>query len=242
MINDSIPVHVGIIMDGNGRWAKNKGLPRSLGHKKGAENLEKLIKHIFGKCSIRFLSVYAFSTENFDRDKKEVDFLMDLFVKWFKKALKTFSEENIKMVFSGKRDRLSKKVLDVMNKLEDATKDNINGVVNFAIDYGGQTEIVDVVKKISKLVKDGNIKIDEIDKELINNNLYNVLPPLDFVIRTSGELRISNFMLWQSAYAEYYFPETLFPDFDSNEFDKAIIEYSNRNRRFGGVKDESKTN
>jgi len=234
-----IPNHVGIIMDGNGRWATKRGLPRSMGHSKGAENLEKLIEHIFNS-DIKVLSLYAFSTENFNRDKEEVDYLMNLFIKWFKKAVKNFNKANIKVLFSGRRDRLNPDVVEAIKELEYSTKDNTKGIVNFAVDYGGQYEIVDMVKNLASKVMKKEILIDNISSEMVNKCMYNELPPLDFVIRTSGEQRISNFMLWQSAYAEYYFPDTLFPDFNIDEFDKSLIEFGNRNRRFGGKKNENK--
>lgn len=234
----NVPYHVGIIMDGNGRWAKKRGLPRSMGHNKGAENLEKLMEHIF-RSGVKVLSLYSFSTENFNRNKEEVDYLMDLFIKWFKKAVKKFNEANIKVVFSGRRNRLNSNVIEAIKTLEEATKDNKDGIVNFAVDYGGKTEIVDMVKIISSKVLDKELSIENIDIDMVNKYMYNDLPPLDFVIRTSGEQRISNFMLWHSAYAEYYFPSVLFPDFDVNEFDNSLVEYNKRCRKFGEVKDEN---
>ena len=229
----NLPNHVGIIMDGNGRWATNRGLKRSLGHKEGANNLEKLLDHIFN-LGIKYVSVYAFSTENFKRDKEEVDYLMDLFVKMFSLKKKIFIRNELKVIFSGRRDNLRDDVLNSIVKLEEATKDYKRGVFNICLNYGGRYEIIDMTKKIASLVKDGKIDIDSIDEELVNKYMYQELPPLDFVIRTSGEQRISNFMLWQASYAEYYFPNTLFPDFTPDEFDKAIIEFQRRNRRFGG--------
>jgi undecaprenyl diphosphate synthase len=229
-----LPNHVGIIMDGNGRWAKSRGLKRSYGHKKGADNLEKLLKYIFN-LGIKYVSVYAFSTENFNRDAEEVNYLMDLFVKYFTKKKKIFVKEELRVVFSGCEDNLKDEVINGMRDLEDATKDLTKGTFNICLNYGGRREIVDATKKITQDVIDGKIKIEDINEDMYNHYLYQDLPPLDFVIRTSGEKRISNFMLWQSSYAEYYFPLTLFPDFDSKEFDKALEEFNKRNRRFGGV-------
>ncbi len=229
-----IPKHVGIIMDGNGRWAKKRGLNRSFGHKKGAENLEKLLMHIYER-GVKYVSVYAFSTENFNRSNDEVKFLMDLFVKYISKKTKTFVKNDLKVVFSGSKNNLRDDVLNSMAKLESATEDCKTGVFNICLNYGGRLEIVDAVKEISKKVKEGKLEIDDINEELFSHYMYQDLPDLDFVIRTSGELRISNFMLWQSSYAEYYFPDTLFPDFDGKEFDKALEEFNKRNRRFGGV-------
>ena len=229
----NIPNHVGIIMDGNGRWATKKGLNRSLGHKEGAKTLEKLLNHIYS-LGIKYVSIYAFSTENFKREKDEVDYLMDLFVKMFTSKKKIFIKNELKVLFSGRRDNLREDVVKGIENLEKETKDFTKGVLNICLNYGGRFEIIDMTKKIASLVKEEKIDIDSIDEDLVNKYMYQELPPLDFVIRTSGEERISNFMLWQSSYAEYYFPETLFPDFDEKEFDKAIEIYNNRNRRFGG--------
>lgn len=230
--NLKLPKHVGIIMDGNGRWAKKRGLKRSFGHKAGADNLEKLLNHIY-KLGIKYVSVYAFSTENFKRSEEEVNYLMDLFVKYFTKKKKIFVKEELKVVFSGSKNNLREDVLKGINDLEETTKDFDRGVFNICLNYGGRLEIVDAIKKISLEVKDGSLDIEDINEELVSHYMYQDLPSVDFVIRTSGEQRISNFMLWQSSYAEYYFPEVLFPDFDSKEFDKAILEYNKRDRRFG---------
>ena len=229
-----LPNHVGIIMDGNGRWAKQRGLKRSIGHKKGADNLEKLLKHIYS-LGIKYVSVYAFSTENFNRSDEEVNYLMDLFVKFFTKKKKIFIKEELKVVFSGSKNRLRDDVVNGMKELEECTKDFNRGVFNICLNYGGRLEIVDAIKKISSEVETGKLNIEDINEELVSHYMYQDLPDLDFVIRTSGEQRISNYMLWQSSYAEYYFPKTLFPDFDKDEFDKALLEFNNRNRRFGGV-------
>lgn len=234
-MNDlNLPIHVGIIMDGNGRWAKKRGLARSLGHSAGAKNLKKLLRHIY-KRGIKYVSVYAFSTENFKRSKEEVDYLMKLFIKMFKTNAKEFIKDKIKVVFSGSRNNLSEELNNAMDDLEEKTKDFENGIFNVCLNYGGRSEIIDATKKIAKLVKDGKLAIEDIDEEVLNNNMYNRLPDLDFVIRTSGEMRTSNFMPWQSTYAEYYFPDTLFPDFDEKQFDIAIEEFQKRSRRFGGV-------
>ena len=230
---EKLPNHVAIIMDGNGRWAEKRGLVRSMGHKKGAENLENLIEHIFN-IGIKYVSVYAFSTENFKRSDDEVNYLMDLFVKMFSVKKKIFVKNKLKVVFSGQKENLRNDVIKSMNNLEDATKEFTKGTFNICLNYGGRSEIVDMVKKISTLVVDKKIDISKIDEELVNKYMYQDLPDVDFVIRTSGEQRISNFMLWQSSYAEYYFPDTLFPDFTPSEFDKALAVFQNRNRRFGG--------
>ena len=229
-----LPKHVGIIMDGNGRWAKKRGLARSFGRKAGASNLEKLLNHIF-KIGIPSVSVYAFSTENFNRDQKEVNYLMDLFVKYFTKKQKIFVKNEIRVVFSGSKYNLREDVIEGINSIENATKEFKNYTFNICLNYGGRLEIVDAIKKIEKDIHNKKIKEEDVTEELVSHYMYQDLPDLDFVIRTSGEQRISNFMLWQSSYAEYYFPETLFPDFGPVEFDKALEEYKRRNRRFGGA-------
>ena len=235
MNENKLPNHIGIIMDGNGRWATKRGLPRSAGHKAGAENLKKLCKHI-NKLGLNYLSLYAFSTENFKREVSEVNYLMNLFIEMFTNDFKFLIEDNVKVLFSGRREGLPNNVVKAIKKMENDSKNNTGTVLNICLNYGSQDEIVDMVKKISAEVKSGKIDIEDIDKELVNKNMYYELPPVDYVIRTSGEMRISNFMLWQSSYAEYYFPETLFPDFNSVEFDKALGAYNKRDRRFGNSK------
>lgn len=232
--NLKVPNHVAIILDGNGRWAKERGLTRSMGHDAGFTNLKNISKYILSK-GIKVLSVYAFSTENFKRSKDEVDYLMNIFTSKFKSCIKDFNKENIKVIFSGRDKPLPNKVLKAMKELEEATKDNTKGILNICLNYGGRSELVDTCKKISRMVANKEIDVDDIDEELISKNLYNDLPDVDLMIRTSGELRLSNFMLWQNSYAEFYFPKTYFPDFDEEEFDKAIIEYTKRDRRFGNI-------
>ena len=229
---NKLPKHIGIIMDGNGRWAEEKGLSRSAGHKAGSENLKKLLYYMFDK-KIQYVSLYAFSTENFKRAQEEVEYLMGLFIHYFKKELKSLKKLQVKILFSGRKENLPEKVVEAMNKLEEDTKDFDQGVLNICLNYGGQYEILDMTKKIAKLVLNDLIDIADITKDVIVENLYQDLPELDFVIRTSGEQRSSNFMIYQSAYAEYYFPKVYFPDFNEKEFDKALIEYENRKRRFG---------
>lgn len=228
-----IPKHIGIIVDGNGRWATRRGLTRSLGHREGANNLKKISLYL-NKLGVKYLSVYVFSTENFKRDDKEVNYLMDLFVKMFKTEFQEIMDNNVKVVFSGRKDKLPEKVLDAMDYLKKNTENNTGCCLNICINYGGQSEIVDMTKKICELYKKGDISLDDIDVNLVSKNLYQDLPPLDFLIRTSGELRLSNFMLYQASYAEFYFTNTLFPDFTEEEVDKALEEFNKRNRRFGG--------
>lgn len=230
-----VPNHVGIIMDGNGRWAQERGYARTVGHKSAIKNLKELCIYM-ADLGVKCASLYAFSTENFKRDKKEVDFLMDLFIKTFKKEFDFVKKKKIKVVFSGRREPLPKDVLKAMDELVEETKDNTNLILNICLNYGSHAEIVDMTKKMCKMYKNNLIELEDITEEFIQKNLYNDLPPLDFVIRTSGELRLSNFMMYQASYAEYYFPKVYFPDFDCKEFDKALEEFNKRNRRFGGVK------
>ena len=232
-----IPKHVAIIMDGNGRWATKRNLSRSIGHLEGSKTLKKIVEYAFSN-GIEILSVFAFSTENFKRSKEEVNYLMNLFVKMFKDYFDELNEKGIKIVFSKKESGLPDKLENIIKDVTEKTKDNKNGIFNVCINYGGQDEIVDVVKKISKKVLDGNINIDDINKNIIEENLYQKLPPIDLLIRTSGEYRISNYMLWQMAYSEMYFTNTYFPDFDEFELKKAIEEYSKRDRRFGNIEDK----
>lgn len=227
-----IPYHVGIILDGNGRWATERGLKRSEGHKAGFETLKILSKHVFTR-GVKVLSVFAFSTENFNRTKDEVDYLMNLFLKGFKSSIKEFNKNNIKVVFSGRKEPLSDKVYESMKSLEKETLNNTGGILNICLNYGGQTEIVDTTKKLINDVLNGKLKTEDITPEIFMKNLYNDLPPMDFLIRTSGEIRVSNFMLFSLAYAEMYFPLTYFPDFKEDEFEKALEEYTKRDRRFG---------
>ncbi len=228
--NLKIPNHVGIIVDGNGRWAKMRGLSRSRGHDAGYQNLKELGKYILSK-DIKILSVYLFSTENFKRSQEEVGYLMDLFLKMFRKDISFFMENNIKVVVSGRDDPLPKKVIKARDEMVEKTKNNTGGILNICLNYGGRSEIVDATKRI---ITDG-VRIEDINEELFGKYLYHDLPDVDLLIRTSGELRLSNFLLWQVSYAEFYFPNIMFPDFKSKDFDEAILEYTKRDRRFGGI-------
>ena len=226
-----IPNHVAIILDGNGRWAKDKGKKRTEGHKEGYKNLKTISKYILNKGT-KVLSVFAFSTENFKRPQEEVDYLMNLFIQGFNADSGYFQKENIKVVFSGKRDNLRQDVLDAMDKIVETTKNNTMGTLNICLNYGGRAELVDAV---NKMIENGEKDITE---EKFQKYLYTDLPDIDLMIRTSGELRISNFMLWQLSYAELYFPKCYFPDFNEEEYDKALLEYTKRDRRFGSLNNE----
>lgn len=229
---NNIPKHVAIIMDGNGRWATNRGLKRSEGHKEGSKTLEKLAIHAINN-GVEILSVYAFSTDNFKRSQDEVDYLMNLFILMFKNKFKKIEKENIKVVFSGRKEPLREDVLEAMDNIVEKTKNNTKGILNICLNYGGQEEIVDASKKLINDVKNGNISIEDINKELLYKYMYQDLPPIDLLIRTSGEYRVSNYMLYQMSYSEFYFTDVLFPDFNEKEFDKALDSFNNRDRRFG---------
>lgn len=232
---NKIPNHVAIIMDGNGRWATRKGLPRTAGHKKGSENLKKLAIYILNK-GVKYLSVFAFSTENFKRSKEEVNFLMDMFAHEFKKEMEIFNKNNIKIIFSGRKEPLRNDVIEAMNEITEKTKNNTAGVFNVCLNYGGQAEIVDASKNIARLFKNNELDIETITTETFYKYLYNELPAIDLLIRTSGEIRISNFMLYNLSYAELYFTDICFPEFNEKEFDKALDYFDKRNITKGEVK------
>lgn len=228
-----IPNHIAIIMDGNGRWATRQGKKRTEGHYAGYQRLKKTGLYILNK-GVKYLSVFAFSTENFKRSEEEVNYLMNLFVEGFKSDTNFFVKNNIKVIFSGREKPLSNKVLKVMKELKEKTKNCTGGTLNICLNYGGQAEIVDACKKVIEDYKEN--KIDDLNQDIFYKYLYNDLPPIDLMIRTSGELRISNFMLYSLAYAELYFTKTCFPDFDEKEFDKALESYQERNITKGGAK------
>lgn len=225
-----MPKHVGIIMDGNRRWAQSRGLPTLKGHAKGQEVLREVAKHGFER-GVDYITVYAFSTENWRRAEEEVGYLMSQLQRALKKYAREFIENGIKIVFLGVRDGLPAKVLAAIETAEEQTAHGAKGTLGICFNYGGQQEIADAMKRIMA----GGIKSEDITPELINAYLYGPeLPPIDLVIRTSGEQRLSNFMLWRAAYSELYFTEKYWPDFTGADLDEAIEEYNNRGRRFGG--------
>jgi len=236
-----VPNHVGIIVDGNGRWATQKGKKRSEGHLAGSKNLDSLCQYIFDK-GVKILSLYVFSTENFKRSDEEVNYLMDLFIKKFKNDFKIFNKKDIKIVFSGRREPLRQEILDIIDDITYKTKDNKSGILNFCLNYGSHAEIIDAVKRINKDVINNKLVIDELNDDIFKNYLYNNLPDVDLLIRTGGEIRLSNFMLWQCAYAELYFTDILFPDFNEAELEKALDSYNRRDRRYGEINYEKKSN
>ncbi len=229
-----VPAHVAIIMDGNGRWAKKRGLPRKFGHREGAKTFRKITRHA-KKIGIRYLSLYAFSTENWKRPKDEVDAIMDLFDKYLDEV-RDFIEENIRVCFIGDRTRLSESLQRKMKSVEEDSKDFGAMTLILAINYGGQDEITRAVKAIAQKVSDGELSADDITPKVLEENLdMKEFPPVDLLIRPSGEQRISNFLIWQSAYAEYVFSDILWPDYKPSDLEDAVYEYLERNRRFGGV-------
>lgn len=224
--------HLAIIVDGNGRWAKNMGKIRSYGHLKGYENLKKIINYVNDNLDIKYISLFIFSTENFKRGKDEVDYLMNLFKKGFKEEKDIYIKKNMKVVFSGKKEGLSNDIISIIEEIESSTKTNTGLVVNFCLNYGGRSEIVDACKKII----DDKIDKNDITESLFSKYLYKELPDIDLMIRTSGEQRISNFMLWSLSYSELYFTKTYFPAFTTNELLEIIDDFNNRDRRYGNAK------
>ena len=230
-----IPQHVAVIMDGNGRWAKEQGKPRTYGHYAGAERLKEIVR-IADNIGVKALSAYAFSTENWKRPAAEVNFIMKLLDRYLTNEIETFQKNNVCVRFMGSREGLPKNVQEKMDNAIQQTKHNTGIILNLAINYGGQAEILQAVKKIAAEVKDGLLSIDEINLTSFENYLYTKdLPPLDLLIRTGGDSRVSNFMLWQIAYAEIWNTEIYWPDFSSEYFLQAVRDFQKRDRRFGGL-------
>ena len=230
-----IPQHIAVIMDGNGRWAKEQGKPRTYGHYAGAERLKEIVR-IADNIGVKALSAYAFSTENWKRPAAEVNFIMKLLDRYLTNEIETFQKNNVCVRFMGSREGLPKNVQEKMDNAIQQTKHNTGIILNLAINYGGQAEILQAVKKIAAEVKDGLLSIDEINLTSFENYLYTKdLPPLDLLIRTGGDSRVSNFMLWQIAYAEIWNTEIYWPDFSSEYFLQAVRDFQKRDRRFGGL-------
>ena len=231
----NIPAHIGIIMDGNGRWAKKRGLPRSAGHSMGAETLKKIIKEA-NTLGVKYVTVYAFSTENWSRPKAEVDFLMNLLLDYLKNAEKTLGDENIVIKVIGSRNELSEEIQEQIIRTEKYSSKNNGTVLNIALNYGGREEILNAAKQLCRDYKDNKISDKDITESAFSDLLYtSSQPDVDLLIRTSGEQRLSNFMLWQVSYAEMWFTNKLWPDFSAKDLRQAIIDYQGRGRRFGGV-------
>lgn len=235
---NTLPKHLAIIMDGNGRWAKQKGLLRTIGHEKGTKSVRVVVESC-AKLGIENLTLYAFSTENWNRPKIEVETLMKLLISSLTKELKTLMDNNIRLNAIGNLTNLPTKVQNELNEVIVKTASNSRMTLTLALSYGAREELIQAVKKISDKVKNNIISIDTIDEEIINQHLYTAnLPDVDLVIRTSGEHRISNFLLWQIAYAEFYFTNVLWPDFSEDHLYDAIISYQNRERRFGKTSEQ----
>jgi undecaprenyl diphosphate synthase len=235
---NKLPKHVAIIMDGNGRWAKQKGLLRAIGHKNGTKAVRETVE-ASAQIGIENLTLYAFSTENWNRPKLEVDTLMKLLVSALKKEIKTLQDNNIKLNAIGKLTTLPKKVYKELNEVIEQTKNNTRMTLTLALSYGSREELINTIKEISDKVKNNIISSENIDESIINEHLYTQnLPDVDLLIRTSGEQRISNFLLWQIAYAELYFTKVLWPDFTQQHLCDAITEYQNRERRFGKTSEQ----
>ena len=233
-----IPRHVAVIMDGNGRWAKKQGLKRVLGHQKGVESVRQTVEAA-AEIGVEALTLYAFSTENWKRPRYEVDTLMSLLVNSLRNELQTLQKNNIRLNAIGRLEQLPEKARKQLEEVIHLTRENDQMILTLALNYGSQEEIVNAVKCISKKIVNNELRPEEIDEKVINNHLYTfTLPLVDFLIRTSGEKRISNFLLWQIAYAELYFTDVLWPDFRKKDFYEAILNYQSRERRFGKTSEQ----
>ncbi len=234
--NTNLPVHIGIIMDGNGRWAEERGLPRSQGHKKGARVFREICRHC-GRLGIKYVTFFAFSTENWKRSEKEVNGILGLFKEFLQELDgKKEGKDGFVLRFLGSREGLPAQLKTLMEKVE-STEDSEDALhVNIAFNYGAREEILHAARQLCQGIKDGSVSINDIDEELFSSLLYTKgQPDPDLIIRPSGEYRLSNFLLWQSAYSEIYIDSVLWPDYTAEDLDRAINEYSKRNRRFGGV-------
>lgn len=237
IIERGVPEHIAIILDGNGRWAKKRMMPRTFGHRKGAFNIRTIARYA-NKIGVKYLTMYCFSTENWKRPKDEVEYLMTRPVKYINRYRDDLIKSSIRITFIGRRDRLPKDLLNVLLDLEEQTKDHTGLVLTLCIDYGSFDELTTAVKNIAKEVVDNKLDINSIDESCIMSHLFTKdYPPVDLLIRTSGEIRLSNYLLLQIAYAELYFTDVYWPDFNELELLKAIENYQSRNRRFGGLKE-----
>lgn len=233
--NDNIPRHVAIIMDGNGRWAKSRNLPRTMGHKAGVETIRRIIKEA-DRLGIKYITLYAFSTENWNRPESEVSALMNLLVQYLKDEVKNLHENEVRLKVLGDLDNIPTKCKTQIDEAIKLTKDNEGLVLNIAFNYGGRDEIVRSIKLIVEDIEQGKISKNDINQKLFSNYLYTKdSPDPDLIIRPSGEQRISNFLLWQCAYSEFWYSNVNWPDFKEEDLQQAIYDYQNRNRRFGGV-------
>lgn len=230
-----LPRHVGIIMDGNGRWAKKRGLPRQAGHIKGAKTFKDISLYCADR-GIEMLTVYAFSTENWKRPKAEIDAIMNLFRDYLIDGINNYKDKNVRLKIIGDKSVFPQDIKDLINEIELSFKTNTGMVLNIAMNYGGRDEIIYAVKDIADDILKGNLQIDDINENLISQRIYTpLIPDADLIIRPSGEYRLSNFLMWQSAYSEFWFSDILWPDFSSNDLEDAFNAFARRNRRFGGV-------
>ncbi len=231
--NQIIPSHIAIVMDGNARWAKSRGLPLSFGHKAGSENVRKIAESCI-EIGVKYLTIYAFSSENWDRPQEEVNYLMKLLDEYLENETAPLIEKGIKIVISGNLERLSNKTKAKIKEIEDVTKNNCKLLLNVAFSYGSRQEIIGAVKKIAFAVRNNDIDLVEINEDIFAKNLYHPeVPDPDLLIRTAGDLRVSNFLLWQIAYCELYFTKIFWPDFSKKDLLQAINEFNKRERRYG---------
>lgn len=233
---NNIPKHIAIIMDGNGRWAKEKKLPRTFGHKAGVETIREVVREC-GELGVKYLTLYAFSTENWKRPKEEVNTLMKLLVEYLRKELSELSSENVVVNYIGDISKLPAICQEELIRAYNNTKNNKGLVLNLALNYGGRNELLNAIKNIYAEIQKGSLSIEEINEDIINNYLYTKnMPDPDIIIRTAGEQRLSNFLLWQCAYSEFWYTDVKWPDFSKDDLKIAIYNYQNRDRRFGGLK------
>ncbi len=229
-----LPRHVAIIMDGNGRWAKKHKLNVAMGHRQGVETLREIIRHT-DDLKIEALTIYAFSTENWNRSKEEVGALMQLILDFFKSEIDELDEKNVRILILGEKDEFPPKQREVLIEAEQRTGKNTGLTLNICLNYGGRAELVRAAKSIAKDVKDGTLALSDVNEQTLSDRLYTAnQPDVDLMIRTSGEMRLSNFLLYQCAYAEFLFPKVLWPDFTVQDYDEALLAYGGRERRFGG--------
>jgi undecaprenyl diphosphate synthase len=232
---DRMPRHIAIIMDGNGRWAQKRGLPRAEGHRQGGKTVEAIAQHCVD-IGIQSLTIYSFSMENWKRPKDEVDALMHLYSEYLIRIRPTLMKNNVKLVHLGRLSQLPPKVQKELTKTIELTANNTGMILALALNYGSRAEIIDATKKIAQECKDGSLDVDDIDENCISRHLYTAgLPDPDLLIRTANEMRVSNFLLWQISYSEFYVTDTLWPDFTGKDLEKAILTYSQRSRRFGSI-------
>ncbi len=237
IIERGVPAHIAIILDGNGRWAKKRFMPRTYGHRKGAFNI-RTIARFANQIGVKYLTMYCFSTENWKRPEDEVNYLMTKPVRYIKRYYDDLIKSSIRITFIGRRDRIPSDLLNILTDLENKTRDHKGLVLTLCIDYGSFDELTTAIKNIASEVQDKKLEISDINEQCIMSHLFTKdYPAVDLMIRTSGELRLSNYLLLQSAYAELYFTDVLWPDFDEKELLKAIENYQSRNRRFGGLKE-----